>query len=115
MEIRTPSGKLARRVTEVGDCWLDAGIVPFSTLGYMGGDRDLFLKWFPADFVVEMRRQHAALAIPIVVVTAKDVTEEDRRRLNGGVVGLIQKEGLDLESLLAQLREQVAATGANDP
>jgi hypothetical protein len=47
-----------------------------------------------------------------VVVTAKDITEEDRRRLNGGVVGLIEKGGLDRESLLAQLREQVAATGA---
>ena len=47
-----------------------------------------------------------------VVVTAKDVTEEDRRRINGGVVGLIQKGGLDRESLLAQLREQVAATEA---
>ena len=50
-------------------------------------------------------------AIPIVVVTAKDVTEEDRRRLNGDVVGLIQKGGLDRESLLAQLRGQVAAAG----
>jgi len=43
-------------------------------------------------------------------VTAKDITEEDRRRLNGGVVALIEKGGLDRESLLAQLREHVAAT-----
>jgi len=62
------------------------------------------------EFVMEMRRQHASNSIPIVVVTAKDVTDEDRRRLNGDVVGLIQKGGLDRESLLAQLREQVAAT-----
>jgi hypothetical protein len=44
-----------------------------------------------------------------VVVTAKDVTDEERRRLNGNVAGLIQKGGLDRESLLEQLREQVAS------
>jgi len=63
------------------------------------------------EFVMEMRKRDAAGAIPIVVVTAKDVTQEDRRRLNGDVVGLIQKGGLDRETMLALLREQVAATG----
>ena len=53
--VRTPKGAVARRVAEVGDCWLDAGIVPFSTLGYLDGDQ--WQKWFPADFVVEMREQ----------------------------------------------------------
>jgi isoleucyl-tRNA synthetase len=46
----------AERVKEVGDCWLDAGIVPFSTLDYMH-DRATWQKWFPADFVTEMREQ----------------------------------------------------------
>jgi signal transduction histidine kinase/DNA-binding response OmpR family regulator len=63
------------------------------------------------EFVMEMRKRDASRAIPIVVVTAKDVTEEDRRRLNGDVAGLIQKGGLDREAMLALLREQVAATG----
>jgi hypothetical protein len=63
------------------------------------------------EFVMEMRKRNASRAIPIVVVTAKDVTEEDRQRLNGDVVGLIQKGGLDRETMLALLREQVAATG----
>ena len=44
-----------------------------------------------------------------MVVTAKDLTDEDRGRLNGDVAALIQKIGTDRESLLAQLREQVAA------
>ena len=61
------------------------------------------------EFVMEMRRLNASNSIPIVVVTAKDVTEEDRRRLNGDVVGLIQKGGLDRQSLMAQLHEQLAA------
>jgi isoleucyl-tRNA synthetase len=44
------------RVKEVGDCWLDAGVVPFSTLNYLH-DRANWEKWFPADFVVEMVEQ----------------------------------------------------------
>ena len=28
VQIRTDDGEIAERVTEVGDCWLDAGIVP---------------------------------------------------------------------------------------
>jgi CheY-like chemotaxis protein len=63
------------------------------------------------EFVLEMRKREDARAIPIVVVTAKDVTEEERRRLNGDVVGLIQKRGMDQESLLEQIREQVVAAG----
>jgi hypothetical protein len=63
------------------------------------------------EFVMEMRKRDASRAIPIVVVTAKDVTDEDRRRLNGDVAGLIQKSGLDREAMLALLREQVTATG----
>ena len=46
-----------------------------------------------------------------MVVTAKDLTDEDRRRLSGEVVGLIQKSGTDRESLLAQILEHVAAAG----
>jgi signal transduction histidine kinase/DNA-binding response OmpR family regulator len=64
------------------------------------------------EFVMEMHKLDSSPHIPIVVVTAKDITEEDRRRLNGSVVGLIEKGGLDRESLLAQLREQVAASRA---
>jgi len=44
------------RIKEVGDCWLDAGIVPFSTLGYFD-DRRYWRKWFPAELVIEMRAQ----------------------------------------------------------
>jgi isoleucyl-tRNA synthetase len=44
------------RILEVGDAWLDAGIVPFSTLNYMK-DRAYWEKWYPADFITEMREQ----------------------------------------------------------
>ncbi len=66
------------------------------------------------EFVMEMHKLESSPDIPIVVVTAKDITEEDRCRLNGSVVGLIEKGGLNRESLLAQLRDQVTATKARE-
>jgi len=66
------------------------------------------------EFVMEMRKVEAWRGIPIVVVTAKDVTDEDRRNLNGNVIGLIQKGGLDRESLPAQLREQITSLETRD-
>ncbi len=44
------------RVLDVGDCWLDAGVVPFSTLKYFE-DKAYWGKWFPADLVMEMIEQ----------------------------------------------------------
>ena len=41
---------------EVGDCWLDAGIVPFSTLRWWD-DRAYWEKWYPADFITENLEQ----------------------------------------------------------
>ena len=49
-------GADSTRVKEVGDCWLDAGVVPFSTLGYQRGSPE-WTTWFPADYVVEMVEQ----------------------------------------------------------
>jgi isoleucyl-tRNA synthetase len=71
-------GDEVRRIPEVGDAWLDAGIVPLSTLGWEnpewvpGGygtgaakgltgadlpDHAYWERWFPADWVSEMREQ----------------------------------------------------------
>jgi isoleucyl-tRNA synthetase len=49
-------GAEAMRIPDVGDCWLDAGIVGFSTLHYFD-DRAYWEKWFPAELVLEMREQ----------------------------------------------------------
>ncbi len=40
------------RIKDVGNPWLDAGIVPYSTMGYLE-DRSYWQKWFPADFITE--------------------------------------------------------------
>ncbi|MGQ0434666.1 MAG: class I tRNA ligase family protein [Microthrixaceae bacterium] len=77
--IRCPAcGDPVHRIAEVGDVWLDAGIVPFSTLGWEnptwieGGyatgaakgltaadlpDHAYWEQWFPAEWVSEMREQ----------------------------------------------------------
>lgn len=49
-------GETVSRVPEVGDVWLDAGITPFSTLGYFT-DRKEWEKWFPSEWVIEMNEQ----------------------------------------------------------
>ncbi|HKL73399.1 MAG TPA: isoleucine--tRNA ligase [Clostridia bacterium] len=57
IKIRCPKcSNLVERVPEVGDCWLDAGIAPFSTKGYFT-DREYFNKNFPSDMVLEMKEQ----------------------------------------------------------
>jgi isoleucyl-tRNA synthetase len=71
-------GEPVTRIPEVGDVWLDAGIVPFATLGWESGayvpegyatgaahgltradlpDHAYWETWFPADWVSEMREQ----------------------------------------------------------
>ncbi len=51
--IRNPrTGRLMRRIPDVGNPWLDAGIVAFSTLKW-NTDRSYWEKWYPADFITE--------------------------------------------------------------
>jgi len=45
-------GKTVSRVDDVGNVWLDAGIVGFSTLNYTT-DKKYWQEWFPADFITE--------------------------------------------------------------
>lgn len=54
IESQTPGkeGQRMRRIPDVGNPWLDAGIVPFSTMGY-NHNREEWQKWYPADLVTE--------------------------------------------------------------
>lgn len=57
IKIKCPNcGKEVSRVSEIGDVWLDAGIVPYSTFGYFT-DRKEWEKNFPAEWVTEMHEQ----------------------------------------------------------
>lgn len=58
--ITSKTGKKMKRVNDVGNVWLDAGIIPFSTLidpktkklSYIT-DKKYFSEWFPANFITE--------------------------------------------------------------
>ncbi|MEC9049324.1 MAG: isoleucine--tRNA ligase, partial [Candidatus Neomarinimicrobiota bacterium] len=53
VKIKHPeTGLIGTRIKDVGNPWLDAGIVPFSTLKY-NSDREYWKEWFPGDFVTE--------------------------------------------------------------
>lgn len=56
IKIKCDCGQHVERVPEVGDCWLDAGITPFSTKKYFT-DKEFFENNFPSDFVCEMIEQ----------------------------------------------------------
>lgn len=56
IQIKCECGETLSRIPEVGDCWLDAGITPFSTKKYFT-DKEYFNDNFPSDFVCEMIEQ----------------------------------------------------------
>jgi CheY-like chemotaxis protein len=64
------------------------------------------------EFAAEFRRREAWRAIPIVVITARDLSHDDRERLNGYVQKILQKGAHGREELLAEVRELVAASVA---
>jgi hypothetical protein len=45
----------------------------------------------------------------VIVLTAKELTAEDVKRLNGGVERIVRKSAHDGEALLAEIRDLVAA------
>ncbi|MGH8946805.1 MAG: class I tRNA ligase family protein, partial [Acidimicrobiia bacterium] len=115
------------RIPEVGDVWLDAGIVPFSTLGWENPewvedgnatgaaagltgadlpDQCYWEKWFPADWVSEMREQvrlwfYSQLFMSVALVGEapfrkvlgyEKMLAEDGREMHGSWGNLISAE-----------------------
>ncbi|MBW1684584.1 MAG: PAS domain S-box protein [Deltaproteobacteria bacterium] len=60
------------------------------------------------EFMLELRKVEAWRSIPVVVATAKDLTDEDRKSLNGNVEVILQKGAYGRDQLLEQVRELVA-------
>jgi signal transduction histidine kinase/DNA-binding response OmpR family regulator len=61
------------------------------------------------EFVAELRRTESGRRIPVVVVTAKEITAEDRARLNGHVRKIFRKGSFSREELTAELRRALDA------
>jgi hypothetical protein len=61
------------------------------------------------EFVAELRQLEAGRHLPVVVVTAKEVTAEDRARLSGGVSRILHKGSFTREELVTELRRSLEA------
>jgi CheY-like chemotaxis protein len=55
------------------------------------------------EVVAEMQRNERWRSIPVVVITAKDLTDEDRSRLNGHVARIFRKGTIARDELLSEL------------
>jgi CheY-like chemotaxis protein len=83
---------------KVGLEQLDAAVTALILLDLMMPEMDGF------EFMEAMRRRKGRERIPVIVITAKDLTEEDRRRLNGGVERIIQKGAASPAEVLELVR-----------
>jgi CheY-like chemotaxis protein len=60
-------------------------------------------------FLEALRQRAPWRSIPVVVVTAKDLTAEDRQRLNGYVQYIVRKGSHTREELLQEVADRIAA------
>ncbi|HLF40213.1 MAG TPA: response regulator, partial [Acidimicrobiia bacterium] len=63
------------------------------------------------EFVARLHERQEWRSIPVVVVTAKDVTADDQARLTGHVQEVLRKGAYTRTRLLSEVRDRVAATG----
>jgi adenylate cyclase len=56
------------------------------------------------EFMDELRKRPECRQVPVVVITAKDITEQDRKRLNGQVARVMQKASLQMDDLVREVR-----------
>jgi CheY-like chemotaxis protein len=59
------------------------------------------------EFMDELRRRPGGLHIPVIVVTAKELTVEDRQRLDGDVAQILQKGVFSPEDLVREVRRML--------
>jgi CheY-like chemotaxis protein len=60
----------------------------------------------------ELRRQEVWRNLPVVVITARDLTPEDQARLSGSVERVLEKGGHGSEALLREVRELLTRSTA---
>ena len=83
---------------KVGLTKLDGRVPGLILLDLMMPEMDGF------EFMEVLRRRDDGKRVPVIVITAKDLTEEDRRRLNGGVERIIQKGATSQGEVLDMVR-----------
>jgi len=60
------------------------------------------------DVVAALNEDLETARIPILVVTAKHITPEDRRKLNGHVMAIMEKANFDRDRFIAEVRRAMA-------
>ena len=89
--------------------WLADGRPDLVLLDLMMPEMDGF------EFLQAFRLDPSRRTIPVVVVTAKDLTEEDRLRLNGGVHHIVAKGSHTRDTLLEEIRTLISANAGAGP
>ena len=64
------------------------------------------------DVVRALSEDHATARIPIIVVTAKQITAEDRVQLSGYVTSILEKAGFRNDQFIGEVRRAVSGRRA---
>jgi CheY-like chemotaxis protein len=60
------------------------------------------------EFIEALRRRPDAADIPVIVVTAADLSEAEAARLSGKVDEIVRKSGRGIEEIADELRQRIA-------
>jgi CheY-like chemotaxis protein len=63
------------------------------------------------EFLAQLKQQEAGQSVPVVVLTARDLMEEDHKRLLGSIEKVLQKGSLSHEQLMAEVGALMAGYG----
>jgi signal transduction histidine kinase/DNA-binding response OmpR family regulator len=58
-------------------------------------------------FLEALRERQGQGLPPVIVVTAKELTDEERKRLNGGVITILEKGQFEISTLLNEIRKEI--------
>ncbi|TVY09124.1 response regulator [Paenibacillus cremeus] len=62
------------------------------------------------EFIAELRKHEEWRSIPIVVMTAKNITAEDQQRLHGNVKNIVQKGCFDRGAFMNEVRDLIVSS-----
>jgi adenylate cyclase len=60
-------------------------------------------------FVHALRENPAWQSIPVVVMSASNLSKQERKRLNGAVQAIVAKQGLETDTVMAEVRRLVGS------
>ena len=67
------------------------------------------------EFISRLRRNEETRDVPVVVITAKELTAEERQQLTGSVQKVLSKGQFTMDDLLRQVRALAPDLGSSHP